>query len=247
MRHFQPTDTPVTYVLRRWVKALEDPAVLDQIGRMGGWYVVAKGTKPAQPVERGLARARVGASRAAKPPRVVLRRARAEVTVRTERYRGPARARRLDQSALLAALGERLAGRMLGAPAGTALLRRRCRRGGRSSASPPVRATGCSRGAERAAVRELDLLGTGPFRLGTPADWHTDVDRKRRGDPPGGDRSTTRNSTDRVTSRCRGRSRACSGCCRRPGLPARPGRAPCLCRPRHDRRMARRKSRTARA
>jgi uncharacterized heparinase superfamily protein len=29
--------------------------------------------------------------------------------------------------------------------------------------------------AARAHRRELDLLGTGPFRLGAPADWHTDV------------------------------------------------------------------------
>ena len=47
VRHFQPTDTPVTYMLRRWVKALEDPSVLDRVGRIGGWYVVAKGVKPA--------------------------------------------------------------------------------------------------------------------------------------------------------------------------------------------------------
>ena len=47
VRHFQPTDTPVTYVLRRWVKALDDPSVLDGIGRIGGWYLVASGRKPA--------------------------------------------------------------------------------------------------------------------------------------------------------------------------------------------------------
>jgi len=47
VRHFQPTDTPFTYVLRRWVKALDDPGVLDRIGRIGGWYVVATGRKPA--------------------------------------------------------------------------------------------------------------------------------------------------------------------------------------------------------
>lgn len=46
VRHFQPTDTPVTYVLRRFVKALESPRVLDRIGRVGGWYVVARGTRP---------------------------------------------------------------------------------------------------------------------------------------------------------------------------------------------------------
>ncbi len=47
VRHFQPTDTPVTHVLRRYVRKLEDPRVLDRIGRIGGWYVVARGVKPA--------------------------------------------------------------------------------------------------------------------------------------------------------------------------------------------------------
>jgi ubiquinone/menaquinone biosynthesis C-methylase UbiE len=46
VRHFNPTDTPITYVLRRWVHALENPRVLDQIGRAGGWYVVATGKTP---------------------------------------------------------------------------------------------------------------------------------------------------------------------------------------------------------
>jgi ubiquinone/menaquinone biosynthesis C-methylase UbiE len=45
VRHFQPTDTPVTYVLRRWIKVLESPRVLDRIGRIGGWYVIARGTR----------------------------------------------------------------------------------------------------------------------------------------------------------------------------------------------------------
>jgi ubiquinone/menaquinone biosynthesis C-methylase UbiE len=47
VRHFQPTDTPITYVLRRFVRKLEDPSVLDRIGRIGGWYVVGTGGKPA--------------------------------------------------------------------------------------------------------------------------------------------------------------------------------------------------------
>jgi len=47
VRHFQPTDTPVTYVLRRFVRKLEDPRVLERIGRIGGWYVVGTGTRPA--------------------------------------------------------------------------------------------------------------------------------------------------------------------------------------------------------
>jgi ubiquinone/menaquinone biosynthesis C-methylase UbiE len=45
IRHFHPKDTPVTYVLRRWVSALENPRVRDRIGRMGGWYLVARGRK----------------------------------------------------------------------------------------------------------------------------------------------------------------------------------------------------------
>lgn len=48
VRHFQPTDTPVTYVLRRFVRKLEDPRVLERIGRIGGWYVVGTGTRPAE-------------------------------------------------------------------------------------------------------------------------------------------------------------------------------------------------------
>jgi len=46
IRHFQPGDTPITYVLQRWVRALKDPRVLDRIGRVGGWYVVATGKTP---------------------------------------------------------------------------------------------------------------------------------------------------------------------------------------------------------
>ena len=48
VRHFHPSDTPVTAVLAGRLKALDDPAVLDRIGRIGGWYVVATGRKPAQ-------------------------------------------------------------------------------------------------------------------------------------------------------------------------------------------------------
>ena len=109
-----------------------------------------------------------------KPPRVVLRRVLAEATVRTERRRGPARARRLDESALLAALGdatvdgcwERLRARpFLRIDLDAETLERVA-----PSESERIRAA-----AERATSRELDLLGTGPFRLGAPADWHTDV------------------------------------------------------------------------
>ena len=50
VRHFQPSDTPVTSVLRRVVRGVENPRVLDRLGRIGGWYVVGTGTRP--PLER---------------------------------------------------------------------------------------------------------------------------------------------------------------------------------------------------
>jgi ubiquinone/menaquinone biosynthesis C-methylase UbiE len=46
IRHFQPSDTPVTYVLKGRLKLLDRAEVLDRIGRIGGWYVIASGTKP---------------------------------------------------------------------------------------------------------------------------------------------------------------------------------------------------------
>lgn len=109
-----------------------------------------------------------------KPPRVVLRRAWSEATVRTERLRGPARARRLDERALLAALGDasldacwkRLRARpFLIADVPTHALER----------VAPGEGERVLAAAERAAAREVDVLGTGPFRLNLPADWHTDV------------------------------------------------------------------------
>lgn len=47
VRHFHAGDTPLTAVLERRLKPLRDPSVLDRIGRIGGWYVVATGRKPA--------------------------------------------------------------------------------------------------------------------------------------------------------------------------------------------------------
>ena len=109
-----------------------------------------------------------------KPPRVVLSRAWSEAAVRTERVRGPARARRLDERTLLAALGdgsldscwERLRARPF--------LIADISREELAQVAPdePERVLAA---AERAAAREIDLLGTGPFRLDRPADWHTDV------------------------------------------------------------------------
>src|SRR5262249_20242175 len=40
VRHFNPSDTPITHVLQGHLRALDDPAVLDRLGRIGGWYVV---------------------------------------------------------------------------------------------------------------------------------------------------------------------------------------------------------------
>ena len=109
-----------------------------------------------------------------KPPRVVLRRGWAEVSVRTERFRGPARVRRLDERALLAALGDasldacwaRLRARPFLIPQVDAE-ELEC-----VAPGEPERVLAA---AARAAGRELDLLGTGSFRLGLPVDWHTDT------------------------------------------------------------------------
>ena len=109
-----------------------------------------------------------------KPPRVVLRRAWSEAAVRAERVRGPARARSLDERALLAALGDASLDacweRLLARP----FLSSAVTHDGLARVAPgePERVLAA---AERAAAREVDLLGTGPFRLDRPADWHTDV------------------------------------------------------------------------
>jgi ubiquinone/menaquinone biosynthesis C-methylase UbiE len=49
VRHFLPSDTPVTHVARRFLRSLEDPAVQDRIGRIGGWYVIGRGVRPTVP------------------------------------------------------------------------------------------------------------------------------------------------------------------------------------------------------
>ena len=46
VRHFHPGDTLITAVLASRLGALQKPHVLDRIGRVGGWYIVATGRKP---------------------------------------------------------------------------------------------------------------------------------------------------------------------------------------------------------
>jgi ubiquinone/menaquinone biosynthesis C-methylase UbiE len=43
VRQFKAQDTFITLMLERHVRALRDPRVLDRIGRVGGWYVIASG------------------------------------------------------------------------------------------------------------------------------------------------------------------------------------------------------------
>jgi len=46
VRHFRARDTPITRLLARWLSVLNDPETLDRIGRVGGWYIVARGIAP---------------------------------------------------------------------------------------------------------------------------------------------------------------------------------------------------------
>ena len=46
VRHFNPSDTAMTAALHRRGR-LRDPARLDRIGRLAGWYVVGRATAPA--------------------------------------------------------------------------------------------------------------------------------------------------------------------------------------------------------
>lgn len=109
-----------------------------------------------------------------KPPRELARRLLHEAQAELERVRAPRRARRFDERTLLRAvasesidaLWERLARRPFvavtdpeGAAAAVAVA------GGRERILAA---------SERALAREVDLLGSGPCRLGRPIDWHTD-------------------------------------------------------------------------
>ena len=43
MRQFKAQDTFITLMLEPYLRPLRDPRVLDRIGRVGGWYVIASG------------------------------------------------------------------------------------------------------------------------------------------------------------------------------------------------------------
>jgi ubiquinone/menaquinone biosynthesis C-methylase UbiE len=43
---FSAIDTPMTDVLRRHTRLLDNPAMLDRLGRIGGWYVLGFGRRP---------------------------------------------------------------------------------------------------------------------------------------------------------------------------------------------------------
>jgi ubiquinone/menaquinone biosynthesis C-methylase UbiE len=47
VRHFRTTDTFITHLLAGRIAALRNPKLLDRIGRAAGWYVVARGSRPA--------------------------------------------------------------------------------------------------------------------------------------------------------------------------------------------------------
>jgi ubiquinone/menaquinone biosynthesis C-methylase UbiE len=45
VRHFQAGDTPLTALVADRTQWLSSPAVLDRLGRIGGWYVIGYGTR----------------------------------------------------------------------------------------------------------------------------------------------------------------------------------------------------------
>ena len=42
VRHYNYRDTPVTAILGSRLKAFRDERLLDRLGRVGGWYLVAR-------------------------------------------------------------------------------------------------------------------------------------------------------------------------------------------------------------
>lgn len=45
-RHYRIGDTQVTKLLARVIRPVKKPSFLDRLGRIGGWYVIATGTRP---------------------------------------------------------------------------------------------------------------------------------------------------------------------------------------------------------
>jgi hypothetical protein len=46
VRHFAASDTTPTLFASKVFPPLRDPRVLDRLGRVAGWYVIASGTRP---------------------------------------------------------------------------------------------------------------------------------------------------------------------------------------------------------
>ena len=114
-----------------------------------------------------------------KPPRVILRRIATEALAESERIRAPLLDRRFGEAALLDAtsassLQELWAGVCARAPFPPSA---------NAAAIPDVERAAVVERAERALLREVDLLGSGPTTLGTPVDWHADFKSGRRWPP----------------------------------------------------------------
>jgi Heparinase II/III-like protein/Heparinase II/III N-terminus len=116
-----------------------------------------------------------------KPPRVVARRLLDEANVELERIRAPRRGRRFGRSELLRATG----GATIDEVWEAVLARpypfiRTADDLDEIEQRWPGERDRVVLAAERALAREIDLLGTGPVQLGTPADWHRDWKTGRR-------------------------------------------------------------------
>jgi uncharacterized heparinase superfamily protein len=117
---------------------------------------------------------------ASKPPGVLLRRAAAELRTESDRLLAP----RFDR------MRERTLLRLLRSPSVDAVWTRALDRPTPFRLDPPTLAridevcpgerARVAAAAELAVTREVDLLGSGPVRLGTPIDWHCDVKVGRR-------------------------------------------------------------------
>ena len=116
-----------------------------------------------------------------KPPRVVVRRLLDEANVELDRIRTPIRDRRFGGSELLRATGtasrDELWDAVLARP--YPFVRTAAELTEIEDRWPGERERVLA-AAEPALAREIDLLGTGPVLLGTPADWHRDWKTGRR-------------------------------------------------------------------